>query len=127
MKSSLFKNFNKRPFFTVLNSLFLFFGRDFITITKAENTDWQVLKPLILSAVIDHYNSEEETIIQEKDFIKKVITFDELTNVENNDKYLRFDSIINDQLIQNINIKNENLKRNSAACIIYTSGTSGNP
>ena len=29
--------------------------------------------------------------------------------------------------IQNINIKNENLKRNSAACIIYTSGTSGNP
>jgi len=84
-------------------------------------------EPSVIIVSNNEMHNKLKKIIQEKDFIKKVITFDELTNVENNDKYLRFDSIINDQLIQNINIKNENLKRNSAACIIYTSGTSGNP
>jgi len=67
-----FKNASNSPFaqrlFEVEGVQGVFFGSDFITITKAENTDWQVLKPLILSAVMDHYNSEEETIIQEKDF-----------------------------------------------------------
>ena len=40
----------------------VFFGSDFITITKSEELDWQVMKPIILSAIIDHFNSNEETI-----------------------------------------------------------------
>jgi hypothetical protein len=40
----------------------VFFGSDFITITKPEDLDWQVLKPAILGAIMDHFNSEEETI-----------------------------------------------------------------
>jgi len=40
----------------------VFFGSDFITITKAEETDWQVLKPPVLGAIMDHYNSGEEII-----------------------------------------------------------------
>ena len=40
---------------------------------------------------------------------------------------LKFDKIISNQLGKNLKTKNENLKRNSPACIIYTSGTSGNP
>ena len=40
----------------------VFFGSDFITITKSQNTQWQVMKPLILSTIMDHYNSGDETI-----------------------------------------------------------------
>tara|TARA_B100000674_G_scaffold493098_1_gene514607 strand:+ start:732 stop:1295 length:564 start_codon:yes stop_codon:yes gene_type:complete len=40
----------------------VFFGSDFITITKSQSIDWQVMKPLILGSIMDHYNSGEETI-----------------------------------------------------------------
>ncbi|MDX1916422.1 MAG: NifU family protein [Rickettsiaceae bacterium] len=32
----------------------VFFGQDFITITKDTNLEWQVLKPFILATIIDH-------------------------------------------------------------------------
>jgi Fe-S cluster biogenesis protein NfuA len=35
----------------------VFFGTDFVTITKAEQTDWQHLKPAILGIVMEHYMS----------------------------------------------------------------------
>lgn len=35
----------------------VFFGRDFISITKDGTRDWQVLKPLLLGAIMDHYVS----------------------------------------------------------------------
>ncbi len=82
------------------------------------------------SAIIvsnDEMHNKLKNIIKEKDFIKKIITFDPVSNIEKQDKYLRFDSIITDRLNKNIKIRNEKLKRNSPACIIYTSGTSGNP
>ncbi len=71
--------------------------------------------------------------INEKDFIKKVITLDEKTkvtnslNIINKEKYLDFDSIIKNDLLAEDKIENNKLKRNSPACIIYTSGTGGNP
>ena len=40
----------------------VFFGSDFITITKSEDLDWQLIKPAILGAIMDHFNSEEEII-----------------------------------------------------------------
>ena len=42
----------------------VFFGSDFITITKDESNDWQILKPIILGSIMDHYNSGEEVIIK---------------------------------------------------------------
>ena len=72
-------------------------------------------------------------IINEKDFIKKVITFDEVEkvlhnlNIDNKEKYLDFNSIIKNDLSEKDKTQNLNLKRSSAACIIYTSGTGGNP
>ena len=42
----------------------VFFGSDFITITKDASIDWQVLKPMILGSITDHYNSGEEIIIK---------------------------------------------------------------
>ena len=44
----------------------VFFGNDFITITQVKNTDWQILKPMILGAIMDHYNSDEEVLIKSK-------------------------------------------------------------
>jgi len=71
--------------------------------------------------------------INEKDFIKKVITLDEKAevtnslNIINKEKYLDFNLIIKNNLLAEDKIENNKLKRNSPACIIYTSGTGGNP
>ena len=48
----------------------VFFGSDFITITKDEDLDWQVLKPMVLGAITDHYDSGEETVIETPDLKK---------------------------------------------------------
>ena len=84
-------------------------------------------QPSVIILSSDEMHKKLKNIIQEKDFIKKVITFDEIKNIEQKDKYLTFDSIIKNKLNTNKIKKNENLKRNSPACIIYTSGTAGNP
>jgi len=71
--------------------------------------------------------------IDEKDFIKKVITLDEVSKVTDNlnlitkEKYLCFNSITKIDLLEKDKIQNDKLKRTSPACIIYTSGTGGNP
>jgi len=84
-------------------------------------------EPSVIIVSNNEMHSKLKNTIKEKDFIKKVITFDELNNVEKQDKYLKFDLVTTSLLKENEKIKNENLKRNSPACIIYTSGTSGNP
>ena len=71
--------------------------------------------------------------INKKRFIKKVITLDEVNNVIhdldiiNKDKYLDYNLILKNDLLDEDKIQNEKLKRTSPACIIYTSGTGGNP
>jgi long-chain acyl-CoA synthetase len=71
--------------------------------------------------------------INEKEFIKKVITLDEVNkvihnlNITNKEKYLDFNIILKNNLLEGDKIQNKKLKRNSPACIIYTSGTGGNP
>jgi len=71
--------------------------------------------------------------INEKNFVKQVITLDEIDEVINNlnlikkEKYLDLNSIIKNNLLEEDKIENNKLKRNSPACIIYTSGTGGNP
>ena len=80
---------------------------------------------IILSNKLMH--DKLKTIIHEKNFIKKIITFDELQNVDYNNKYLSFNSIIKKNFDEKDKINNLNLKRETPACIIYTSGTGGNP
>ncbi len=71
--------------------------------------------------------------INQKDFIKKVITLDEIDKVTNNlnlinkEKYLDFNFVIENNLLEEDKIENNKLNRKSPACIIYTSGTGGNP
>ena len=40
----------------------VFFSSDFISVTKTENLDWEVLKPMILTSIMDHYASGKEII-----------------------------------------------------------------
>lgn len=35
----------------------VFFGGDFVTVTKEEGRDWQFLKPAILAAIMEHFTS----------------------------------------------------------------------
>lgn len=35
----------------------VFLGSDFVTVTKAEGTDWQHIKPAILGAIMEHFQS----------------------------------------------------------------------
>ena len=84
-------------------------------------------EPTVIIVSNDDMHDKLKSIIEEKDFIKKVISFDELQYIEKKDKYLNFDYIIKNQLDEKNKIINKDLKRDSAACIIYTSGTAGNP
>ena len=40
----------------------VFFGSDFITITKNDSFEWQVMKPSILGGIINHFNSDDVTV-----------------------------------------------------------------
>ena len=64
-----------------------------------------------------------KNIINNKDFIKKIFSFERLEEI-NEDEYININNLI-------LNNKNNNFKtkitRKDVACIIYTSGTQGNP
>lgn len=40
----------------------VFLGKDFISVTKNEDIDWQIIKPLILSQVMQHFMSDEKVV-----------------------------------------------------------------
>ena len=84
-------------------------------------------EPSIIIVSNNEIHKKLQKIIEEKSFIKKVITFEKIDGVDYDNKYIDFNSIIKIDLLENDKIKNLNLKRSSPACIIYTSGTGGNP
>mgnify|MGYP001266631273 FL=1 len=70
--TAFFQNIDKTSNSPLAKKLFdvdgvtgVFFGSDFITITKNDSLDWQVMKPLILGEIMDHFNSGEPTINNE--------------------------------------------------------------
>lgn len=40
----------------------VFFGTDFITVTKADDVDWPHIKPQVLGAIMEHYQSGQPAI-----------------------------------------------------------------
>lgn len=40
----------------------VFFGTDFVTVTKAEDVDWPHIKPQVLGAIMEHYQSGQPVI-----------------------------------------------------------------
>jgi Fe-S cluster biogenesis protein NfuA len=66
----------------------VFLGSDFISITKTDNFEWQVLKPLILSQVMQHYMSDENVI----DEIKETIPVE--VNAEDKDIAIQIEELL---------------------------------
>jgi long-chain acyl-CoA synthetase len=67
-----------------------------------------------------------KNIIPKKDFIKKTIFFENLENI-NEEFNLRIQDIFNRKNFSNQNFSDLKIQRKDMACIIYTSGTQGNP
>lgn len=44
----------------------IFLGRDFVTVTKKENADWDVLKALVLTTMVDHFTAGKPVIAEVK-------------------------------------------------------------
>ena len=65
------------------------------------------------------------SVIKNKNFIKKVISFDEVNDEEI--KIENINSILLDNKVYEHNFFNLDIKREDTACIIYTSGTQGDP
>jgi len=51
-----------RRLFAVSGVTGVFLGMDFVTVTKEESLDWNHLKPAILGAVMEHFQSGEQAI-----------------------------------------------------------------
>ena len=45
----------------------VFFGSDFVTIAKADDKDWFLLKPLILGVVMEHFTAGKPVLLDEAD------------------------------------------------------------
>ncbi len=101
------------------------------TYTTYTTNDYKYLiddcEPSIIIVSNNFLHKKIENIILGKKFINKIITFDNVVKGNDNKKYLDFQSIIKIKLLEEDKIKKINSKRDSPACIIYTSGTGGNP
>ena len=53
----------------------VFFGSDFITITKAEASDWTLMKPAILGCIIEHFTMNKPVISEQA--VRTGHTYDE--------------------------------------------------
>ena len=52
----------------------VFIGKDFISVTRDPDTDWQPLKPLLLSVIMEYLLSEEPILLEEnkEEFVSNV-------------------------------------------------------
>lgn len=53
--------------FSVEGVVAVFFGADFVTVTKAEAVEWDHIKPAILGAIMEHYQSGAQVMDGEVD------------------------------------------------------------
>ncbi len=99
--------------------------------TTYTESDYEYLiedcKPKLVIVSNNKMHKKLEKIIKEKSFIKKVITFDTISLSNSREKYLDFALINKSDLLEKDKTKNTKSKRNTPACIIYTSGTGGDP
>ena len=79
---------------------------------------------VIFVSNLEQFN-KVKNIIKNKDFIKKVFSFDNLENVNENE-YQNINNLFSELNNEN-NIPKTEINRKDPACIIYTSGTQGNP
>lgn len=44
----------------------IFLGRDFITVTKQEQGDWNIMRPLLLTTIMDYYTAGKPVMAEQK-------------------------------------------------------------
>ncbi len=95
--------------------------------TYAENDYNYILNdctPSVIFVSNDEQFNKLKNIIKDKKFIKKIFSFEKLTNIEN--EYINLKDLIQNNK-KNIPIHKSLASRKDPSCIIYTSGTQGNP
>lgn len=55
----------------------VFFGGDFITVTRAEDAAWDVLKPSLLTTIMEHYVSGQPVMVEQAADVADSITYNE--------------------------------------------------
>ena len=83
-------------------------------------------KPSLIFVSNEDQFKKIKNILPEKDFIKKVFSFDNL-NQTNFKNYIHVENFFKEFDINSNKIPKVNIARKDPACIIYTSGTQGNP
>jgi len=81
--------------------------------------------PSVVFVSNDEQFKKLKNIIKNKKFIKKIFSFEKLSNIEE-DNYININDLLSKPTDINNNSKIE-ITRKDPACIIYTSGTQGNP
>ncbi|HCR86319.1 MAG TPA: NifU family protein [Alphaproteobacteria bacterium] len=66
--------------FQIPNIEQVFFGSDFITVTKAESADWQMLKAHVLTSIMDHFISNKP--VMNDDIKEKSLNRSDSSNAE---------------------------------------------
>ncbi len=82
-------------------------------------------KPSVIFISNTEQFNKVKNIIKSKNFIKKIFSFEKLENVNENE-YQNINNLFFELKIDN-NIPKTEINRKDPACIIYTSGTQGNP
>ncbi len=96
--------------------------------TYAENDYNYILNDctpsIIFVSNIEQFN-KLKNIIKDKKFIKKIFSFEKLPNVEI--EYINLEELIQSNIKKKLPLHKSLASRKDASCIIYTSGTQGNP
>ena len=81
--------------------------------------------PTLVFVSNDEQFRKLKNIIKNKNYIKKIFSFEKLSDIEE-DNYININDLFSKSTNKNNNSKIE-ITRKDPACIIYTSGTQGNP
>ena len=111
-------------------SIMLAYGITVPAYTTYTERDYEYIiddcSPTLVFVSNDEQYQKIKNIIPKKNFIKKIIIFDPIDNLDK-DFYLNIEGIFKNKELINKDIPNLEIKRKDPACIIYTSGTQGNP
>lgn len=50
--------------FSIVGVVRVFLAQDFVSVTKADDTDWSMLKPMILAALMEHLSTGQPVILE---------------------------------------------------------------
>ena len=81
--------------------------------------------PSVIFVSNDEQFNKIKNIIKKKNFIKKIFSFEKIEDLDPKN-YININNLMNESKDDNYNLTS-NLNRKDVACIIYTSGTQGNP